>query len=188
MNWKHRLSSIFSTTRGDLPQDPVTLQWDLAAHQPVHIKSFDEVQIGNLATLRRQLLILENKFDPINCERLIEASLRYRNHHPLQGGFNPQLSAVIYDITNLPASMHRYFPIAKTLNDAELKHFEATIDNLLSIDNFALRVWDDNLKNIADSAPKSIQYIVAGHIIEILFYRPDMLEQFLVNLEFSIST
>jgi hypothetical protein len=93
------------------------------------------------------------------------------------GTCRPQLAAVLYRLTRKPFLMHTYFPLTKILSEAEHEDFDQLVQSI--IPRLDLRLYDDFKHDVTHFIAPDTQYIVAGHLAELYFYRRDILEQVL---------
>lgn len=119
---------------------------------------------------------------------------------------HPQLAFHIFALTQRPRYMETYFPLVKSLDKEQRRHFHETIQKVLLHEGFdlkLLRKYDhrapdvmhtrdldfkrlDDLYNGSDTQfvdhirlQPAIGYLVAGHIAEVFFYRQDILDRLL---------
>lgn len=91
----------------------------------------------------------------------------------------PQLAALVYAATGESAAMRPYFPLLGTLDEAQSARFETqTIAATKRLD-LALFEEDGHGGVRAGAVPRDAAYLVAGHIVEVFFFRPDILEHLL---------
>ncbi|MCU0465773.1 MAG: zinc-dependent peptidase [Anaerolineae bacterium] len=172
MQW---LKQVFS---GDSAStQPMVLDWETVRNQEVSWGGGRQVLVGE-RPLHGRPLTIDGFCENIPVSTLTQALSWYGGIHPLERSVRPQLAALLYDITHNPRAMAAYFPITKILDEAGLADFHERVTGLIASENFALRVWRVNHTLITDTAPPSLAYIVAGHIIEVLFYRLDIQARF----------
>ncbi|MEO8393841.1 MAG: hypothetical protein ABI700_12690, partial [Chloroflexota bacterium] len=75
--------------------------------------------------------------------------------------------------------MNRYFPLANTLNEQSEADFHRLIVSIAQNPSFDIRLIDEKRKDRSADLPPDARDLVAGHIAEIFFHRPDLLDQFL---------
>lgn len=118
----------------------------------------------------------------------------------------PQLAFHIFCVTHRPRYMESYFPMVKRLDKEQRHKFHETVKSVMMHEGFdlkLLRKYDDRppevmhtrdleFKRLDDlyngsserfadhirSCP-ALGYLVAGHIVEVFFYRPDILDRLL---------
>lgn len=168
MQW---LKQIFSGSAD--PTESVVLEWEAVRHQEVSWGGGRQVLVGE-RSLRGRPLTIDGLCQDLPVSSLTQALAWYGGIHPLERSVRPQLAALLYDITRDPRAMADYFPITKILDEAGPTDFHERVTGLIASENFALRVWRKNRTLVTDTAPPSLAYIVAGHIIEVLFFRPDI--------------
>lgn len=149
------------------------LDWNSVRHEAVQIGNRQHIVIGGNTIYGKSITIVE--FDrEIPVHELTQARKKYGGSHPLDDGFSPQFAAIVYDAVGDSSAMSMYFPILEALNDLETADFHDRINGLMKSPNLDLRVHRDN-QSLADMPPSSIGYIVVGHIVEVFFWRPDLL-------------
>lgn len=158
--------------------DGKRLKWSHIRHQAVNYISDTEVSIGN-RRYKNQILDFHQHFGEVDVEDIARQVGKYGGGHPLTQPIVPQLASVIYDMTGASSAMSMYFPMTNMLNADDTKRFYETIHATVRNPNFDLHIWDHDLNDITDTAPPSIAFIIAGHIVEIMYFRRDFLYQFL---------
>ena len=113
---------------------------------------------------------------------LAEALKNYGKLHPSSDGFAPQFAALVYDVTAKIQCMQSYFPV--TASQPGRGSFFQAAEFILNHANFRLSIRGSSGTDLTNTAPPSIRMLVAGHIAEILFKRPELLEQFFKNPRF----
>lgn len=108
---------------------------------------------------------------------LAEAAPRYAEL--TQGACQPQIAAVVFDASGNPRSLDHYFPLARVLAGAERDRFDALGQSIASHPGFDLRLFGPGRADLTDRLPLSARRLVAGHLAETFFYRPDLLERLL---------
>ncbi|WP_119065597.1 hypothetical protein [Aggregatilinea lenta] len=170
---RQRLNNLFGSRS---KPDSISLPWQSVRHQPVYYENKHRVRIGR-DVLHSQFLRLEELSETIDVCTLSDALLKYRSDN-LLNVIVPQFAAVIYDIIGNLRVMSMYFPIVEHLSAVEGQQFHRSVQELTQNPNFGLRIWNAYGGEITGAAPPSMAYLVAGHIVEIFFYRPDLRERF----------
>ena len=102
---------------------------------------------------------------------------RYRE---LLGRDNPaQLAALLFDATGDPWSLAHYFPAVMVLADVERAALFGQIAATAHHPHLDLRLIGEGRKDLTGQLPASARWIVAGHLVEVLGQRPDILAAFL---------
>lgn len=91
------------------------------------------------------------------------------------GPHSPQLAALAYRLSGEPAAMDGYFPLLATLDEAGRARFRRLTRAVAVLPTFDLRVYLADGTPLSDDAPADVLYLAAGQIVEVLFYRPDLL-------------
>ncbi len=117
--------------------------------------------------------------EPIGKVRVIDLIKAISTHVDMtQGSCQPQLAAHLFAITRKARLMNHYFPITNAFNPHEQAEFYRLIASIAYYPTFDIRLFDVNRKDYGDHLPPDAGYLVAGHIAEIFFYRPDLLDKF----------
>jgi hypothetical protein len=116
---------------------------------------------------------------PVPVSRLISCALRYA---ALVGADNPaQLPALLYDATGDPWPLAHYFPVVAQLPDAARAEWFAQVRAVAFHPSLDLRLIGERRQDLTEQLPSSARWLVAGHVIEVLGQRPDILQRFLVR-------
>ncbi len=117
----------------------------------------------------------------------------------------PQLAFHIFALTHRPRYMETYFPLVKSLDKAQRRHFHEIVQKVMLHEGFDLKflgTYDERsivfnaqgvhslkrietyerpigkFRNFIPNLP-ALGYLVAGHIAEVFFYRQDILDRLL---------
>jgi hypothetical protein len=90
-----------------------------------------------------------------------------------------QLAAVLFARTRQPRLMNHYFPIMQTLSPGGESDFHALAAKIAQNPNFDVKLIAEQRTERTPELPPDAVYLVAGHIVEIFFYRRDLLDEFL---------
>ena len=102
------------------------------------------------------------------------------HYERLTGGHcRPQLAALTFDATHNAQALHHYFPITNALTETERSQFDQRAHELTEHPNLDVRLFAERRADLTAQLPASTPYLIAGHLIEIFFYRPDILERFI---------
>jgi hypothetical protein len=149
------------------------LEWQAVSHLPTNYVNRDSFRVGD-SVLRQSQITVNGMFHTVGVHHFTDALRSYGSGHPLNRGIIPQFAALAYDVTHNPQVMTLYFPLTTFLDEGQQRVFAETTEALIHDQNFGLRVWTTNHRDISDSAPPSISYLIAGQIVEIFFFRPDL--------------
>lgn len=95
------------------------------------------------------------------------------------GQTHPQLAALNFDATGDVRALDHYFPIVKMLSESEIESFYQLIQAIAEHPNFDLQLIGSNKTDITAQLPKSVCWLVAGHLAEVFFFRQNILQRFL---------
>lgn len=113
----------------------------------------------------------------LGMERLVDAALRY---HRLTGrGRTPQLAALLFDCTGERRFLRQYFPLAARQDAAGQEEYMAQVGQVAGHPHFALRLIDELGADRTGDLPASARWIAAGHLVEVLWHRRDILKHLL---------
>ena len=93
------------------------------------------------------------------------------------GQCRPQAAALTFDSTGDLRALDRYFPIVRILDDAD--SFYQLVQHIAHHPNFDLQLIGANRMNLTTQMPASVRHLVAGHLVEVFFFRRDILARFL---------
>jgi hypothetical protein len=114
---------------------------------------------------------------PVAVAALVEHALHYT---ALTEGANPaQLPALLFDATGDPWPLVHFFAAARTLTDAQRAIWFAQVADLAAHPQLDLRLIGPRRHDLTAQLPSSARWMVAGHIVEVLGQRPDILAAFL---------
>ena len=74
---------------------------------------------------------------------------------------------------------NRYFPITNALDQPAEADFHRLIASIAQNPSFDIHLIAERRRDRTTELPGDVRNLVAGHISEIFFYRPDLLDQFL---------
>lgn len=116
---------------------------------------------------------------PASVARLIAGAEVYRQ---LTGGANPaQLPALLFDATGDPWPLAHFFPGAGALDGTARGEWSAQIGTVAAHPHFDLRLIGTRRRDLTDGMPPSARWLAAGHLVEVLGQRPDILDTFLAR-------
>lgn len=100
------------------------------------------------------------------------------------GECQPQLAALAFAASAHPRALDHYFPLARVLAPPERDAFDDLVSFIAGHPNFDLRLVTAGGTPLYAAAhpvdlPAGARHIVAGHLAETFFYRPDLLERLL---------
>ncbi len=114
-------------------------------------------------------------FGQLTARALAAAAARY--DALTAGACSPQLAAVVYDLTGQPRALDPYHPLLRWLPAPEQAVFDQQRTALLSDPHFALRLIGEAGADRTPDLPPTVAALVAGHILETFFFRPDILRR-----------
>jgi len=96
---------------------------------------------------------------------------------------HPQLAYLVFAVTHRPSYMETYFPLVKHLNKDERHRFHETVSKVMLNPGFDVQLLRKNFEfntylNVTQLMP-AIGYLVGGQIVEMFFYRQDILDALL---------
>jgi hypothetical protein len=102
------------------------------------------------------------------------------------GECHPQLAALVFAASGNPRALDHYFPLARVLVSPERDAFDDLVSFIAGHRHFDLRLLKAKPDPPGQPAtvevpdlPAGARHIVAGHLAETFFYRPDILERLL---------
>jgi hypothetical protein len=98
-----------------------------------------------------------------------------------EGACRPPLAAVLYRLTGQTALLDRFFLLASVLPTDEREAFYDEMQRVGRHPGLDLRLLGTGRQDLTDQMPEDARSIVAAHIVEIFFYRPDLLHRFLAQ-------
>ena len=114
---------------------------------------------------------------PAPVAGLIACAERYA---ALTGADNPaQLPALLFDLNGDPWPLVHYFPAAGIVPDARRAAHFAQVSAVAAHPNFDLRLIGERRQDLTALLPASGRWLAAGHLVEALGQRPDILAAFL---------
>jgi hypothetical protein len=96
-----------------------------------------------------------------------------------KGTLQTPLAALIFSITRVAKAMNGCFPIVLRLSKAERFDFHQSVVGIINHPYFDIRLFGEKRTDHTAEMPPDAAYIIAGHLVEIFFFRRDILEQFL---------
>jgi hypothetical protein len=117
-------------------------------------------------------------FGPVSVQALGQVAEQYARL--TDSTCTPQLAALLFNVTEQPRTLDWYFPITNILGDPEKVEFDSLRQTIAEHPNFDLRFFADERRDITGLLPPEVRHLVAGHLAEIFFYRPTLLDQFLL--------
>lgn len=110
---------------------------------------------------------------PVRVRDLIVWATRYGD---LAEGDNPaQLAALMFDATGDPWALAHFFPAAAILGDVERAALFGQIVATAHHPRLDLRLIGERQRDLSGQLPASARWLVAGHLVEVLGERPDIL-------------
>jgi hypothetical protein len=138
-----------------------------------------EIEIGGVCIAHSQMVELGQPYGSIQASTLAQTA---ENYGRLSANTcRPQLAALVYSLSGQPRAMDWYFPITRTLNPEDLLRFDAFRAEIAEHPNFELHLIAEDLRDVSTFMPDEVRALVAGHLAEVFFFRPDVLERFLAS-------
>lgn len=141
-------------------------------HQPVSLAAHG-VQLGSFTLGSRDTLAGLPAGISISGRELHAAMAAYERQSG--GGYRPQLAALAFFHSGQPALMNSYFPLLRALDAAAQAEFHALVQSVAAHHNFDLRLYGERGHDCTHTLPRDARWLVAGQIVEVLFYRRDLL-------------
>ncbi len=157
-----------------------TLKWSDVYYKQIHvvrlIDEFERIRIGDSQIDITYPLTFKDHNDEILIDKLVRSIYRIRG--VTSDTCHPQLAFHVFSVTHRPSYMESYFPIIKNLNKEATRRFYETINRVMVHEGFDLQLSDKRGNNLIATLP-AIAYLVAGHIVELFFFRQDILDRLL---------
>jgi hypothetical protein len=157
-----------------------TLKWADVYYKQVHavrlIDEFEQIRIDDAPIDITVPLTFEDHPDEISIDKLVRSIYRIRGF--TSDTCHPQLAFHIFTVTHRPSYMECYFPVIKSLNKESTRRFYEAISRAMVHQGFDLQLLDKRRNNFIATLP-ALGYLVAGHIVELFFYRQDILDRLL---------
>ncbi len=149
---------------------------------------FDDIRHCRVQPVQGRIRIGEREYDPgdslklnapfgsIPVQALADALKPYTL---LSGGeCQPQAAILLYQASGRIEALTHYFPLLRILDDQQRIEFHSRLQQLAG--SYELRVVMKGLPEGApfSGVPEGVRLIVAGHILEVLFFKPEMLARF----------
>jgi hypothetical protein len=153
----------------------MTIQLDEYRQQPA-VASGDQLVIGDEHIHAEAMIDGGAAIGAVQTRAVMRAAARYER---LTGGHcRPQLAALVFDATHDVRALYHYFPIANILAENERAQFNARVQALAEHRHLDVRLIGERRADLTAQLPASARSLIAGHLIEIFFYRADILERF----------
>lgn len=124
-----------------------------------------------------EVLHFHEPFGDISVQALVQVGEQFvRLTHgecPLQPG------VLAFTATGRTRALDFYFPITQMLSEPEVDRFYQLAQSIAGHPHFDLRLIGERRADLTAQMPSGVQYLVAGHIAEVFFYRGEILERFL---------
>lgn len=108
---------------------------------------------------------------------LLEAATIYQRLNA--GTVQPPLAALVLDFTRRFRALAHCFPLYGWLKSEQQLAFEALAHTISQHPNFDLQLLGPQRRALTEQMPVSTRFIVAAHLAETFFFRPDILARFL---------
>lgn len=183
-----------------------TLKWSDVYYKPLNLYAssgyLDRPLIGDTPIDLDKAVNFEDQNDEIKIDTFVNTALRL--FEITSKTCRPQLAYHVFAATHRPSYMETYFPLVKSLDKDARKKFHKTIKQVLLHPGFDLQllkvgpvsareIWSRNAlspyTNFIDPDGHmradwirlipALGYLVAGHIVELFFFRQDVLDRLL---------
>lgn len=138
-----------------------------------------EIEVGGIRIAHSQTVELGQPYGSVQASALAQAAENYARLSA--GTCRPQLAALVYSLTNQPRAMDWYFPITRILSPEDLQRFDAFRSEIAEHASFDVHLIAEDLRDVSAFMPDEVRALVAGHLAEVFFYRPDLLERFFAS-------
>ncbi len=183
-----------------------TLKWSEVYYKPLNLYAssgtLDGLSVGDIKVDFDKPLNFEDRNDEVSIDALMKSGFGLRQIS--SDSCQPQLAYYLFATTHRPSYMETYFPLVKSLDKDARKQFHKTITQILLHPGFDLQLlkiapvsthvieiirttspdstfYDDSDYMVADCirVNPALAYLVAGHIVELFFFRQDILDRLL---------
>ncbi|MEI6043921.1 MAG: hypothetical protein WCS37_05970 [Chloroflexota bacterium] len=135
-----------------------------------------KVQIGEWSGDLNEVIIC-GEVGPVSLATLAEVARHYLRL--TNQSLRPPLASLVCAATGDLRALEFFFPISTVLDEEERPAFFRFLASIIQHPNFRLRVIGSETTDVTTQIYTDIPGIVAGHLAEIFFYRPDLLDRFL---------
>ncbi|MBI1278718.1 MAG: hypothetical protein GC179_11380 [Anaerolineaceae bacterium] len=183
-----------------------TLKWSEVYYKPLNLYAYsgtaDGLSVGDIKIDFDKPVNFEDRNDEVSIDALMKSAFWLRQIS--SDSCQPQLAYHVFSATHRPSYLETYFPLVKSLDKDSRHHFHETITKVLLHLGFELQLlklarvstqgtWSSStstLKSILNypndnifvdciRVNPAIAYLVAGHIVELFFFRQDFLDRLL---------
>ncbi|NPV56571.1 MAG: hypothetical protein HPY76_07880, partial [Anaerolineae bacterium] len=144
-------------------------------HQPVTL-SPGGVSIGGVPLNDDGAIRLPGSRQALNGRHLRLTAKHFSTLLP--GGHPPQLSLLAFNLTDDPQTLEHYFPLAQSMPANIKTDFYRTLTHLAETQTLVVTLTGSAKRDRTPALPAGIRHLLAGMILEPLFFRPDLLERF----------
>ncbi len=154
----------------------IALNLNSHRNQPLTLHPL-ELQVGPTRLAQTQTIDFGQPIGTVQARDLAQASENYQRLSA--STCHPQLAALVFGLTENPRAFDWYFPITRILNPDELTKFDTARAEISQHPSFDLHLIAEGLRDVTSFMPLEVRALVAGHLAEIFFFRPDLLDRFL---------
>lgn len=153
-----------------------TLDFAAQHNQPVKARNF-QVELGGHTFLYTDTFDFGPPFGQIPVKHLGDSAERFARL--TNNTATPQLAALLFGLTGQGRALDWYWPITNTFGPESLTEFDSLRDSIAQHPHFDLHLIAENRADITSLMPDEVRHLIAGHLAEVFFYRPQLLERFL---------
>lgn len=153
-----------------------TLDFAAQRNKPVKARNF-QVELGGHTFLYTDTFDFGEPFGLIPVKSIGDAAEHFARL--TNNTATPQLAALLFGVTNQGRALDWYWPITNTFGPDSLAEFDALRDSIAEHPHFDLHLISENRADITSLMPNEVRHLMAGHLAEVFFYRPQLLERFL---------
>ena len=135
-----------------------------------------QLRIGDMEVDDTQRVRLKGLRTPLSGSHIRLAASHFHTLAP--GGNPPQLSLVAFNLTGEPGALEHYFPLAQGLPPKRRAEFHQVLDRLVAMDQLRITLSGEGKRDRTRALPAGVRHLLAGLILEPLFFRQDLLGAF----------
>lgn len=149
------------------------LSFEEVRHQRVTLEE-NRLRLGERSFALEEMPGLAAPYDAVSVRALADAARPYLSlsSHECQ----PQAAILLYQLTGQIEALGHYFPLIQYLSDEEKIAFHTRLNQILQDRRFRLRLKAVPAAPGTPPLPDGVGVIIAGHLLEVYFFRPEFLE------------
>ncbi len=151
----------------------MVMKLDAICRLPV-VPDEHRLMIGDQPCLLDENLPLQTPLDHIKARALADKARPYSALS--QQECRPQVAILLYELTGRVEVLSHYFPLLRILSEAEQTQFGARLNGLLAQRDFRVRLKEAPAEVADLKLPEGVRVLVAGQLLEMYYYRPDLLQ------------